>query len=291
LANIAGISYRTGGAGWIQIDGGCDQAVYDILIVGGTMYVTGAFSYCGLNSEGFTQNNGQFHGRVPTSAIAAIDLTLNPSVQSWRPLGIGLQGGPGYALAFRGGFLYVGGTFTSAGGALYTQGIARWNSNQWSNVLTACGGPCDRAVNVIPYIGLSPVPDPSVRKPANCYALSSIQGNIYCIDNSNFLAWWDGNQWHRAGTLTVDVNSPGFPTQNSLIVNNGSSSSSNVLVPGLQNVGANSLNFFSWNTQTQNYEPSFGGFSVCPTAMAAGSVVLVSQLLAFILLIAFVFLF
>jgi len=120
LANIAAISFRTGGAGWIQVDGGCDGQIRDMLINGGKLYVTGSFFFCGLNSEGFIQNDGLYHGRVPTSKIAVIDLTLNPSLQSWRPLGIGLQGGDGLALTWNRGQLYVGGAFSSAGGALNT---------------------------------------------------------------------------------------------------------------------------------------------------------------------------
>jgi len=287
LANVAAISYRTGGAGWLQVDGGCDNVINDLLVVNNVLYATGSFQYCGLNSAGY--NSGSlFRGRVPTSFIAAIEIGDTPTGTSWRPLGIGLQGGAGVAMTYRRGFLYVGGGFTSAGGVINSGGIAKWSGNSWSDVTSACQGPCDRAApNRLPYIGTAIVPTAAARKPNGCSALSTIQGNVYCIDSTNFvLAWFDGTYWYQAGSLLIQ---PGV--QNSVIVTN-QSNSNNILVPGATAIGADALNFFSWGTGTQNYEISFTGFSVKPTALAAGSLVVVSQLLvALCLIVSFVFLF
>lgn len=289
LANIASISFRTGGAGWVHLDGGCDQVVNDILIRDGKLYATGAFQYCGLNPEGFKEGDGLFRGRVPTSGIAVIDLDLDPSLRSWRPLGIGLQGGAatGNALAYRRGFLYVAGSFTSAGGYLFTTNLAKWDGNAWTDVLGICAGACDRPTNYLTYIGTAVVPNPSTnRRPLGCSALSTLQGNVYCIDSTNsVLAWYDGTYWHQAGVLNVVRG-----VQNSVIVNNGSNANA-ILVAGNQDYNANGGNFFSWNPNNQNYEPSFTGFSTPANALASGSIVVVSQLLAICLLVAFMFFF
>lgn len=287
LANIASIAFRVGGAGWLHLDGGCDAQINDILIRDGKLYATGSFQYCGLNPEGFKEGNGLFRGRVPTSGIAVIDLDSDPSVRSWRPLGIGLQG-TGTALAYRRGFLYVAGSFTSAGGFLYNANLAKWDGNAWSDVLGICAGACDRPNNYLPYIGTNIVPNPGAnnRRPGNCAALSTLQGNLYCITDLGVLAWYDGTYWHQAGVLSVTAG-----IQNSVIVNNGSSGTNNILVAGSQTISANSGNFFSWNQFTQNYEPSFTGFSRPANALASGSLVVVSQLLAICLFIAFMFLF
>jgi len=291
LANIATISYRQGGAGWLSVDGGCDQVVNDILIVNGVLYATGAFQYCGLQSAAY--NSGSLpRGRVPTSYIASIDLTQSTSTQSWRPLGIGLQGGSGSALTVRNGFLYVGGSFSNAGGVIASGGIAKWDiGNQaWSDVVAQCLGPCSRAVNQLGlYQGTAVQPTAAQRKPQACLALSTIQGNVWCIDSqSNTLAWYDGTYWYQAGALTLTTG-----IQNSVIVSN-QSASSEILVPGTSsNYGSANGNFFySWGTGTNNYDISFSGFSVPPNALAAGSLVVVSQLLvALCLIISFVFLF
>jgi hypothetical protein len=296
LANIAAISYRTGGAGWIPVDGGCDNQINDILVVGSILYATGKFQYCGLNSAGYNSGN-LFRGRVPTSYIAAIELDSNPAGNSWRPLGIGLQGGAGYAMTYRRGYLYVGGAFSNAGGVINSAGIAKWDGNSWSDVTSSCQGPCDRAApNRLPYIGTNIVPTAAARKPPACNALSTIQGNVWCIDtgattstgplSTGLLAWWDGSNWYQAGPLNVASG-----VQNSAIVNN-QSRSSNILVPGSTKITSNGFNFFSWGIGTQNYEISFTGFSVQPSALAAGSLVVFSQLLvAFCLIVSFVFFF
>jgi len=262
--------------------------------VNGVLYATGTFQYCGLNSAGY--NSGSlFRGRVPTSYIAAIEIGSSPCGTSWRPLGIGLQAA-GYAMTYRRGYLYVGGAFTNAGGVINSQGIAKWSGSSWSDVTSACQSPCDRAApNRLPYIGCQMVPTAAQRKPKWCTALSTIQGNVYCIDTgpilpsfltTGVLAWWDGTYWFQAGNLTV-----GNGIQNSAIVTN-QSNSNNILVPGTAPITANAYNFFSWGTGTQNYEISFTGFSVRPTALAAGSLVVVSQLLvALCLIVSFVFFF
>jgi len=211
----------------------------------------------GSNSAGFTQTDGLNNGRTPTSRIAVIDLGLNPSVQSWRPLGIGLQGGVGKALSFYNGKLYVGGTFTSAGGLIASNGIASWDGTKWQSVVANCQDPCSRAINVLPY-DVAYIPTAAERKPVSCVALTSADGNLYCIDSGKtMLAWWDGSLWHQAGTFTVSTT----VFQNNIITNNGSNTG-NILVAGSSSQNsAGDFNYYSYNSNNNNYEPTYTGFS------------------------------
>jgi hypothetical protein len=67
--------------------------------------------------------------------------------QVWSALGTGVQSGLVYAIADyddgTGPALYVAGSFTSAGGAASTRGIAKWDGSAWSSV----GGGVDDATN------------------------------------------------------------------------------------------------------------------------------------------------
>jgi len=241
------------------------------------LYVTGTFSNCGLNPSGY-QQSGLLRGRVPTSKIAVIDLSQDPSVRSWRPLGIGLVGGTcGSAMTYYSGQLYVGGTFNSAGGVLNSNGIASWNGKKWNPVVSNCRGICDRPNNVYPFMSPSQqiVPPPNIRKPAICYALATIGGLVYCIDNLNRLDTWDGSTWRQTGTLSVYCAS-----SNVVIINNGSNSN-NVLVPATSVFDANGYNLGSWSSTNQQFEPSFGGFSTKTQAFAGSSIVVLSQFILF----------
>jgi len=294
LANIARIAYTVGG-GWLSIDGGCDGIIYDIQFSGTLLYVTGSFSFCGLNPEGYTATN-LYRGRVPTSGIAVIDVSVNPSQWSWRPLGLGLQGtgtygsGIGCAMANKGGNIYVGGTFSSAGGALYTSGIARWDGTKWNSVVSVCQDYCSRDnPQTTYYPPTTYLSDPTTRKPTRCNALRTLGSNVYCIDpTTNFLAWWDGNVWRRAGGLTISRN---FPSQNSAIVYNGTQNNYIVLPGSAAPIeGDVSPGFIAWNQATQNFESGFGGFSSTTLAQATASSLIISQLILFaIILIVYLF--
>ena len=61
------------------------------------------------------------------------------SNNTWSPLGTGLTGGICNALGTDGTYLYVGGSFTGAGGVAHTANFARYNiiGNTWSSITTA----------------------------------------------------------------------------------------------------------------------------------------------------------
>jgi len=278
VSNIAWNNFRVSGAGWMAIDGGCDNNVNDLLVVGNILYITGSFLFCGLNPAGY--NGGLYRGSIPTSKIARIDLGDNN--RSWRNLGVGLSGGDGNALAWRGGVLYVGGAFTSAGGRIQTGGIARWRSDHWEDVVAKCRGNCDRAVNVLPYIGTLESPASVTRKPGNCPQLRNFGGRIYCIDTGlGRLAWFDANTWYQAADFAITTTGG---IQNSVISRNATQSNL-INVPSVSSDGANGANFASFDATNNQYAPSSGGFSITPNAMAAGSFIYPSMILASIVLI------
>jgi len=242
-----------------------------------------SFQYCGLNPAGY--NGGLYRGSVPTNAIARIDLSDNK--RSWRNLGVGLTGGAGYSMAWRGGDLFVGGTFGSAGGRISTAGIARWRGDHWVDVVARCRGLCDRAVDVLPYISTTQSPASNSRKPGQCFNLRNYGGRIYCIDiSANQLAWFDSNTWHQAGSYTVPTPS-GF--QNSVISRNGTNGAY-ISVSSVGSVGANGANYATFDSNNLQFTPSNGGFSQIPLAMADGSFIRPSVIVAIIVLI-FSFLF
>ena len=91
-----------GGQGaWFPLGSGVSDTVYAIAISGTQVYVGGIF----------TQAGGQ-----PASNIACWDPSFNGGQGAWFPLGTGVYGGV-EAIAVSGTQVYVGGTFTQAGGA------------------------------------------------------------------------------------------------------------------------------------------------------------------------------
>ena len=283
VSNIAWNKFRVTGAGWEAIDGGCDGKINDILLEGNILYITGTFLYCGLYPERYT--GGLYRGSIPTSRIARID--LNDKNRSWRNLGVGING-EGTALAWRNGELFVGGSFTSAGGRISTAGIARWRKDHWRDVVAKCRGDCSRDVNVLPYIGTASSPASNSRKPGACSKLSNYDGRIYCIDSSaSRLAYFTSDTWYRAADFTVTT---ATISQNSLIIRNDTNHRY-ILVPSTSATGSNGANFVAYDKNVIQFAPSHGGFSNTPTAMAEGNALVIPKLLIFVVVIIISFFF
>ena len=162
-ANIAAWS----NSAWSPLGTGVNDRVRALLWDGtGTLYATGDFT-------------------SPSGRIAAWNGT------SWAALSSGLNGG-GYALAMQDGVLYVGGSFTDAGGQA-AGSVAAWNGSGWFV-------PSSSQLNYVVH-ALVPRPDGSI-----------IAGGAFTVAGSTSmlrLASWDGSEWSQlgsgvAGTFAVD---------------------------------------------------------------------------------------
>ena len=269
LYNIAWAKFRKNGEGWMQLDGGCDQIVRDVLVVGNLLYATGDFLFCGLRNDAY--QGGLQRGRTPTSRIAVID--LSDKNKSWRNLGVGLNA-QGLSMAWRGGYLYVGGSFGSAGGRLNTAGIARWNpeDQKWMDVVSKCRTACNRPVNVIAFQGTAIQPDVVTRRPFQCKNLREFDGLLWCYTTTAFanipansLVYYDGNTWYQTvDTALQDLPNSPTPFSNTFIGRNATRSQS-YLVPSSIDYDSNGLNLLTYDQRKQHQVVTYGGFSI-PTA-------------------------
>jgi RHS repeat-associated protein len=115
---------RWDGASWHSVgnrftQGNLLPTVLAIAEMGGDLYVAGDFISAGTN---------------PTNSAVQRVARLNPQTDEWQPVGNGLTNGTVYAMAVLGGELYIGGTFTNAGGNPQANYVARLCGNAWTNL-------------------------------------------------------------------------------------------------------------------------------------------------------------
>lgn len=173
-ANTANFA-RWNGAGWSSVSTGVNGRVLTMENWNGRVVVGGEF----------TQAGGA--GGVAAPRIAAWSETS----QLWSALGTGIPNGSVKALRARSedGALYVGGSFTTAGGQA-TGSLARWNGVNWSSVGGNFAGRVD--------------------------ALATYRGKLYItglypgINNSPSLATWDGSAYATPGTGGLGTSGSGF---------------------------------------------------------------------------------
>lgn len=162
---------RWNGTAWSPLAGGVDSNVGDMFLVGDSLYVGGLFTTANGNPANriarYRPSNNQwsvlrFNNGV-NSAVRAIsilgnnvylggDFTVAGGVQAnrvarynltsktWSALGSGVNGTVNALVAFNllGDAVYVGGSFTTAGGSPANQ-IARWFNNAWTTAGTSGG--------------------------------------------------------------------------------------------------------------------------------------------------------
>jgi hypothetical protein len=166
-------------ANWSALGSGLDNTVLALAVSGSTLYAGGIF----------------LHGE-PGQALRNI-AQWNGS--SWTPLGSGVEedaanvyAGGVSALAVLGNTLYVGGTFTNAGGVLTTN-IAQWDGSNWSalglgiyNTATYGG-----FVNALAVSGTT------------LYAGGWFQkaGGV----SAKYIAQWNGSSWSALGSGVGDT--------------------------------------------------------------------------------------
>ncbi|GAB3857170.1 hypothetical protein GCM10028822_30440 [Hymenobacter terrigena] len=172
IAHWNGTAWNSLGTGTANGVGG---GVYALAIgSNGDVYVGG----------GFTQAGG-----VAANRVARWNGT------AWSSLGTGtangISGGLVFALAVAGnGDVYVGGTFTQAGGATANR-VARWNGTAWSSLGTGAANGVSGDVNALVVAG---------------------NGNVYIGGDftraggvaANYVARWNGTAWSTLGTGTAN---------------------------------------------------------------------------------------
>ena len=117
LGRWDGTSWHSVGNRFTQ--GNLLPTVLAIAEMGGDLYVAGDFISAGTN---------------PTNPAVQRVARLNPQTDEWQPVGNGLTNGTVYAMTVLGGELYIGGTFTNAGGNPQANYVARLCGNVWTNL-------------------------------------------------------------------------------------------------------------------------------------------------------------
>ena len=166
---------RWDGTAWSPLGQGCSSGVSSIAIYddgsgsGSALYATGAF---------------QMAGGIVVNKVAKWDFQS----ETWSPLGQGLAGGSGHALAVfppppaPGSELHVGGYFEEVDGQPI-RGVARWNGQTWS----AVGAGFNLDGDFVDVYSLKVLND---GHGAALYAAG-------IVDNTGFLMKWDGQSWTR----------------------------------------------------------------------------------------------
>ncbi len=160
------------GSTWSSVGGGMNSGVRALIVhddgSGPALFAGGSFSTA---------------GGVNASRIAKWDGEM------WHAVGEGVAGGSVLSLAIhedaKGTALYVGGTFTSAGGQSANR-IARWDGKQWS----ALGAGMDYSSGVVHVYALVSA-DLGTGSMLFAGGLFTSAGGI----PANRVAGWDGSQW------------------------------------------------------------------------------------------------
>jgi hypothetical protein len=153
-----------------------------------------------LNPDGTLHLDGTFNGAVD---INGWNVTLDPDngpvfspqalTYTWENLGTGVEGvlnGSVNAIAISGTDVFVGGSFTDAGGVPGANRIARWDGTSWNALGTGITGGFSPAVYAIAISG-------------NDVYVGGSFTNAGGVTGANYIARWDGTQWHAVGVANA----------------------------------------------------------------------------------------
>jgi trimeric autotransporter adhesin len=164
-------------SGWAPLGSGVNSTVAAVAVSGGNVYIGGSFT----NASGVTANR-----------IAMWDGA------TWSSLGTGTANGLGNgtvnAILVDGSDVYVGGTFTNAGGAP-AKAIAKWNGSSWSALGTG-------------MIGSSTASIRSMAKIGTYLYVGGIFTNAGGIITRT-VARWNGSSWEAMGSGVGNESTPG----------------------------------------------------------------------------------
>lgn len=155
-----------GGGGLFGVPSGCDGSIHALAVTpSGRLFLGGAFSFC---------------GDVQSLNVIAYD----PLARRFEALGVGVDDAV-TALAVSGEDVYVGGSFSLAGGRPANH-VARWNGSAWSALGAGAGNGVNGVVNALAMAG------------SDLYVGGSFAqaGGL----SANGIARWNGSGWSSLGT-------------------------------------------------------------------------------------------
>jgi hypothetical protein len=154
---------------WKTMSSGVSGGVVRTIVPGpdGLIYIGGDFTSAG--------------GVANTARIAR----YNPTSNTFSALGSGISSGSVRSMAFDAGGanLYVGGTFTSAGGVANTRFIARWNGSSWQAMGSGTTG--GTGVTAVTLAGTTVVIGGSFTTPGTNLAFWSTSSNTWTAGSAN----------------------------------------------------------------------------------------------------------
>jgi regulation of enolase protein 1 (concanavalin A-like superfamily) len=213
--NMVDTSWHTVGSG---ITG--SGAVYGIAHAGANLFVGGSFTNAGGDADadyiacwdGSTWNSlGSAHPGTTVYAVATVggDLYVGGAFSgyishwdgsTWYPVGDGLNNWV-TAITIEGSNIYVGGTFTSAGGNPFASKIARWDISESAPGWNALGSGLSDTVTALAHQGSD-------------VFTGGFFLNAGGSDEADYLARWDGSSWQalgsgvNGGVRTITVEGP-----------------------------------------------------------------------------------
>jgi trimeric autotransporter adhesin len=174
---VNNIAQWDSGQGWLPLGSGVNNTVAAIAVSGGNLYAGGSFT----NASGVTANRiAMWNG------------------SSWSSLGTGTANGLGNgsvsAILVDGSDVYVGGTFTNAGGAP-AKAIAKWNGSGWSPLGTGMVGSSLASIRSMAKIG-------------TYLYVGGVFTNAGGVITRT-VARWNGSSWESLGSGVGNENVPG----------------------------------------------------------------------------------
>ena len=207
-------------------------------VTGGSQFVA-ALAWDGVNDNlyaggSFTSAYYYYNGSVPANNIAV----YNENSDEWTALGSGVNGTVD-AILVTNGIVYVGGSFTTAGG-VSVNNIAKWNGTSWSALGSGVTNPNGYSANVtaLAMIGNT------------LYVAGSFTnaGSVYAAG----LAAWNGTNWSGLGSGLFYSGDDEAGSANALVANGN-----DLYVGGFFDwAGDKPSGYFAhWNNQLDFYPP------------------------------------
>jgi hypothetical protein len=220
-----------------------NRPVQQLLNINGTLNRNTGWSGT-LDPRGWQVTLNAEHGPLFEPSGSLPINPAKPASGTWLALGTGTNGGGVSAIAISGNDVYVGGSFTSAGGVANTTHIAKWDGSTWS----ALGTGMDDGVIAIATSG------------GGVYVggLFTTAGGVA----ANHIAKWDGGAWSALGTGTGDAVAAISVSGNDVYVGGYFSSAGGVAVNNIARWNGSAWSALGTGTTSGIYDITISGSDV-----------------------------